>query len=288
MPDQNDIVDWSISGSRGEAILGNTHIPRKDPIGVIVIAHGFKGYKDYGMFPRIASTCAAVGLVAHRFNFSHSGMTNEIETFERPDLFERDTWNRQVEDLRAIVTGIDTGHLAGNTLPLILFGHSRGGVAVLLAVGRGALSVSVAGVVTAAAPAMCLSLNEDQQEELLRAGSLVSPSGRTGQDLRVGRAFLQEQINDPDDHDLLALCGNITCPALIIHGEDDPTVPAESARQIVEAIGSKDARDVRIPGGNHVFNTPNPFPESEAPSPQLRMLLDELSQFVDRVCTRSP
>ena len=47
---------WSIPGSDGEPIIGNTHLPSEDPAGVVHIAHGFKGYKDYGMFPRIASS----------------------------------------------------------------------------------------------------------------------------------------------------------------------------------------------------------------------------------------
>ena len=46
--------DWSIPGSDGEPIIGNTHVPRDEPAGMVLVAHGFKGYKDYGMFPRIA------------------------------------------------------------------------------------------------------------------------------------------------------------------------------------------------------------------------------------------
>jgi hypothetical protein len=85
--------EWSIEGSEGEPIIGNAHLPEAPPGGVVLVAHGFKGYKDYGMFPRIAESLANRGFIAHRFNFSHSGMTGAIETFERPDLFERDTWN---------------------------------------------------------------------------------------------------------------------------------------------------------------------------------------------------
>ena len=33
--------------------------------------------------------------------------TNAIETFARPDLFERDTWNRQVEDLDALIAALE-------------------------------------------------------------------------------------------------------------------------------------------------------------------------------------
>ena len=97
------VKPWSIPGAEGEVILGDCHLPAGEARGVIIIAHGLKGYKDYGMFPVIARACAAGGLIAHRFNFSHSGMTNALETFARPDLFERDTWNRQVHDCRAVV-----------------------------------------------------------------------------------------------------------------------------------------------------------------------------------------
>jgi uncharacterized protein len=87
------VLDWTIPGAENQPIYGTTHLPdgsHGSPRSVVIIAHGFKGYKDYGMFPRIAHQCAEAGLVAHRFNFSHSGMTNHIDTFERPDLFERD------------------------------------------------------------------------------------------------------------------------------------------------------------------------------------------------------
>ena len=114
---------WTIPGADGEAILGNVQLPDGDARGVVVIAHGFKGYKDYGMFPRIAQTAAAAGFIAHRFNFSHSGMTNNTDTFERPDLFERDTWNKQVFDCRAVVEAISNGRLAGGGLPYLLFEH---------------------------------------------------------------------------------------------------------------------------------------------------------------------
>ena len=122
--------DWSIPGADGEAIIGNAHLPDGDPAGVVLLAHGFKGYKDYGMFPRIAQTLAEAGFLAHRFNFSHSGMTDAIKTFERPELFEKDTWNKQVFDWRQVDSAIRSGTLAGQGLPCVIFGHSRGGATI--------------------------------------------------------------------------------------------------------------------------------------------------------------
>jgi pimeloyl-ACP methyl ester carboxylesterase len=45
------------------------------------------------------------------------------------------------------------------------------------------------------------------------------------------------------------LLGAVTCPALVIHGEDDRPVPASLARDIVAAMPN--ARLELIPGGGH-------------------------------------
>jgi alpha-beta hydrolase superfamily lysophospholipase len=280
------VTPWSIPGAEGEPILGDCHQPAGEARGVIIIAHGFKGYKDYGMFPVIARACAAGGLIAHRFNFSHSGMTNDIETFARPDLFERDTWNKQVHDCRAVIEAIASGELEGRGLPYVLFGHSRGGVTVLLTAGRCADDARFpqpVGVVTAATPSRCNSLSEEEAEKLLAEGFLESPSARTGQKLRLGRAFLQEQLDDPASHDLLALASNIRCAALIMHGSDDPTVPVSSAEDLRKALGERCNQRI-IAGADHVFNTPNPMPADMAPSEQLRELLYAVVHFALSVC----
>jgi pimeloyl-ACP methyl ester carboxylesterase len=260
--------EWSIEGSEGEPIIGNAHLPEARPGGVVLVAHGFKGYKDYGMFPRIAGALADRGFIAHRFNFSHSGMTGAVETFERPDLFERDTWNKQVFDLLAVIGAVDHGALEGRGLPCVLFGHSRGGVSSLLA----ALS-------------SCNPLSDQEADKLLNDGFLVSPSSRTGQALRLGKAFLTEQREDPAGHDLLALAGRITCPVLVAHGEKDPTVPAGCADQIAAACGQATVRIVA--GADHVFNTPNPLAPDAEPSPQLAELLDAVGDFAAGCCGAS-
>ncbi len=276
------VTPWEIPGAEGETIFGDCHMPDGDAKGVVLIAHGFKGYKDYGMFPRIAQTMCAAGFIAHRFNFSHSGMTNNIETFERPDLFERDTWNKQVHDYRAVTDAVAGGTIAGQGLRHIMFGHSKGGVSALLTAGRFAHDdswVKPVGIVTAAAPSECNNLMPEMEEELYEKGFLVSPSARTGQDLHIGRDFLAEQDDDPVGHDLLALVENIVCPILVIHGDDDPTVPHSCAVQIVE--NAQKAGGLIIEGANHVFNVVNPLADDAPSSPQLQTILDRMTEFAN-------
>ena len=253
-------ANWKIQGSSGEYIHGNTSTPSSDPKGIILVAHGFKGYKDYGMFPWLTQKFVEQGFIAHRFNFSHSGMTDTDGPFERPDLFERDTWNFQVEDLAIL-----TRELGEVGLPVTILGHSRGGVSCLLAAGRGAVKVD--GVISLSAPATCNPMTPEVQQELLSKGFIESPSSRTDQMLHVGRAFLQDQLDDPESHDLLPLIERITSRILVIHGEIDPTVSVESAVAI--ATAGQSTTLVRIPDGDHVYNNPNPFPKEGTPSVQL-------------------
>lgn len=264
---------WSIVGSQGEAIHGTTTSPRGSSAKCnLIIAHGFKGYKDYGLFPWLAMKAACSGAVSHGFNFSHSGMLAGDGLFERPDLFEKDTWNKQVEDLQAVVT-----YCRDEALPTILMGHSRGGVACLLAVGRG--SVQVDHVVAISAPCTCNPLNKEMRQTLIADGYIESPSSRTDQILHVGKGFLDEQLQEPEAHDLLTLLESIDVPVTVIHGQDDRSVAVESGRAIVKA--TKNATIVTVAGGDHVFNTPNPFPTDGEPSEQLHKLWDSVKQVIN-------
>lgn len=265
------ITTWTIAGSMGEPIYISSHEPEGSPKGVVLMAHGFKGYKEYGMFPWLADALASCGYRAHRFNFSHSGMTDNDGPFERPELFEQSTWNSQVEDLHTVAN-----ECALPDCPLILFGHSRGGVASLLAVGRGVVEAS--RIITLASPSQANSMSPEIQEKLLKEGKVESPSGRTGQMLYVGKRFLEEQLASPESHNVLSLTSHIRIPVLVIHGSDDETVPIEEGIQIVDAL--QDGTFVRIVGGNHVFNTANPFPMGETPPKELRLVWESISSWL--------
>ena len=267
---------WTIPGSESLEILGETHAPSGPPRAAAVIVHGYKGYKDYGMFPLLAERLARARFVTHRFNLAHSGMTNRTETFERPDLFERDTWRFQAEDIRAVVRAIHAGTLAGQRLPLFLIGHSRGGVSGTLAAAWFADELALAGLVTINAPDTCCSLRDADRDTLPRDGFIPTLSARTGQTLRVGRAWLQDQLDHPELHDLLAQAERVRCPALVIQGAADETVPPSAADHLAGALG---ARTLIIPGATHVLNTPNPTPPDADPSPQLAAALAGIVGF---------
>ena len=277
-----DVLNWSLTGADEQLILGNTHLPQSTPRAAAIIVHGFLGYKDYGFIPTLADTLAHHGFAAHRFNLSHSGMTNDTDTFARPDLFARNTWNKQVEDIERVIHALDHKQLIGPGMPVVLIGHSRGGVASLLCAGRRAVAAMkpLDALVTIAAPDSTSRQTDEQRRTLDERGFVEVTSNRTGQTLRIGRAFWEEQEQDPAAHDLLALALKIPSPALVIHGSADQTVDPACAERISSALSH--ARLALIDGGDHVLNTPNPFPIGAQPSPQLRQALDETVNFLDR------
>ena len=247
--------------------------------GTLVIAHGFKGYKDYGMFPHLAWKAALHGWAAVRFNFAHSGMTRSQSTFERPDLFALDTWNRQVVDLEQLVGAVRGGTFAECPPegPVVLFGHSRGGLAAILAAGRG---LAVDAVLSASAPKESLRFSAEDRARLRAEGSCPVESSRTGQMLSIGKHFLEEVEQDPESHDPCVMAARMAMPLIIVHGDSDETVSVDDARALGQASGSE---PVLVPGGTHVFNVPNPFDAEDASSPQLAALESVLLETLDSV-----
>ncbi len=290
------IQDWSIPGADDQPIFGITHLPAAGtkPRGVLLICHGFKGYKDYGFFPRLAHDVAAQGLIAHRFNFSHSGVTHDYATFARPDLFERDTWGKQAHDLQAVAAASAAGRLPGGDhnappLPTVWFGHSRGGVTVLLAGARVFSNtdegdrIKPTGVIAAAAPDTGCSLDRDQMGRLRHRGYLESPSSRTGQILRIDKAWLEEIEDNPKAFDPLACIAQVACPLLLIHGDADTTVPVDASRHLARAADGRAKLEI-IPGASHTFDAPNPLPLDQEPPQATRRLIESVCRFASDQC----
>lgn len=246
---------FRIVNDHGLEILGDTHTPPGEPIACALLIHGFKGYKDYGFIPVLAHDLAQRGVRVHRFNLSTSGMTNDIATFARPDLFALDTWSRQVDDVRRVARAVREGEIAGAGLPLFLIGHSRGGATALLSAGRFRDELGLAGVVTINAVDRCCRMSEDEQRLTLERGSTMTRSARTDQDLRINSAWLQEQLDAPEDHDVLLHASRCGVPALVLHGDADDAVPMDAGLAIAHKLG---VEPVLLPGGNHVLNMPNP------------------------------
>jgi pimeloyl-ACP methyl ester carboxylesterase len=275
-------LDWMVPSESGEPLRVSSHMPEHFPRAHAIFAHGLKGFKDYGFIPVLSELLARrSGVAVHRFNFSHSGIAEDPATFQRPDLFERDTWRLQARDVLAMTHAVRDRF---DDPPIVLVGHSRGGASTLLAAAecfeRGLRAP--AAIITLSAPASLGRMSEKDRDAFDTQGWFEMPSSRTGQTLRVGRAWLQEQIDDPRWHNLVTRSESIHCPTLIAHGRGDRTVLFTDAQIIGGPVPG--AEIAVIDDADHVWNTPNPAPSNAAdePSAALHTLTERIEDFLQR------
>lgn len=270
---------FTLVNEHGLEILGDTHTPKGESIACALIVHGFKGYKDYGFIPLLAHDLCTKGVLVHRFNLSTSGMTNDRETFARPDLFALDTWSRQVEDVCCVVRAIDEGQLTGVGLAKFLIGHSRGGTAVLLAGGLHREALNLRGIVTISAVDRCCTMSQDDQNTMLSRGYTLTQSARTGQKLRIEARWLQEQLDDPEAHDVLLQASRCGVPVCVMHGDADDSVKICAGEAIAYKLNTP---LIVLHESNHVLNTANPGNIDDPRSVCLLKAYDEITRFISQ------
>lgn len=271
--------DWTIHNGHGLELIGNTHAPTGEPVACVLMIHGFKGYKDYGFIPVMAHDLCAQGVLVHRFNLSTSGMTNDTGTFARPDLFELDTWTRQVDDVRCVLRAIKDGVLTGRGTPRFLVGHSRGGATALLTAGRHRDEAELSGVVTINAVDRCCRMNDDEQRAMLERGYTLTESARTGQTLRIDARWLREQLQDPDAHNVLLQASRCGVGVCVMHGDEDDAVHMSAGEAIANHAGTP---LIVLAGSNHVLNMPNPGNISAPRSVPFLKAMTEITRFIGR------
>ncbi len=258
---------FELRGSDGESIAGDLYLPaHQGRAPVVVMVHGFKGFKHWGFFPLFGRMLADAGFAAAAINLSHCGLTGPTDVFNRLDLFERDTWGKRLHDLQQVVTAAALGLLTtkrdldGGRLALL--GHSAGGGLCVLQTAK---DPRVRALVTLAAIARpCRWSPEEYQPHLKANGAMTVLNGRTNQEMRVGQAFFDEIARHPQAFDILAAARSHTRPWLLVHGVDDESVPFVEARDLLEAangnaIGGENAKLFSIDNTGHAFGAEHPL-----------------------------
>src|SRR5690242_10958350 len=121
-----------LPGALGDILVDVRAGGRTTPRPAVIILHGFKGFKDWGMFPPVAERLARAGVTAVSLNVSGSGV-DDAGNFAFPDRFGHNTFSAELHDLRAVVDALATAQLdvaAPTTIGLL--GHSRGGGITIL------------------------------------------------------------------------------------------------------------------------------------------------------------
>lgn len=245
---------------------------------VVIFVHGFKGFKDWGHFPKVGEELAKAGFAFVSFNFTHDGTTIDQPTdFADLEAFGNNNYHKELFDTEQMINGISDGSLFSNVElnrnQIFLFGHSRGGG---ISIVKASEDDRVKGLVTWNSIGDMKRTQADF-ETWMRDGVIYIPNARTNQQMPMYYQFVEDFFAQQERYDLEAACSKIQVPALFIHGKDDQTVPFEYAQKLNEWTTNSELK--LIENGNHTFGGKHPFGEEELPTDTLIALDATIKHF---------
>ncbi|MFL5495583.1 MAG: alpha/beta hydrolase family protein, partial [Gemmatimonadales bacterium] len=229
---------------------------RGSPRPAIVVLHGFKGFKDWGMFPPLAERLARAGFTAVTLNLSGSGVDDAGE-FSLPERFAHDTFTAGLTDLGRVLDALSEGEL-GVRPPssLGLVGHSRGGGVAVLQAARDS---RIGALVTWSAISTVDRWPAPERAEWRAAGVKQIRNARTGQVLPL----YPDVLDDIECHraalDIAAAASRIRIPWLIVHGALDESVPLEEGERLAAVAPAGTSRFLPIENAGHTFGATHPW-----------------------------
>ena len=234
---------------------------------ILLFAHGFKGFKDWGHFPLIARAFATAGFYVIKFNFSHNGGTVD-EPIDFPDLkaFSINSYWKELQDIKNLLSWLtinselkDRGADLSN---LNLLGHSRGGGVSLIAAQQYAL---IKRVITWAAIHDFEERLPDENElnAWKKSGVRFIENGRTKQQMPMRYEFIEDLRANAELLKIKNAVKTLNKPQLIIHGTDDSTVPVTAAHQLKK--WNPKAAIALIAAAQHTFDGQHPWTKKTLP-----------------------
>jgi uncharacterized protein len=262
------LTKHSLPGSLGEILIDVRAGGRASTRPAVLVLHGFKGFKDWGMFPPLSQRLAQAGFIVVSPNLSGSGVDDQGD-FSLPERFGHNTFSAELEDVRRVIDALMAGQLGVPTpATLGLVGHSRGGGIALLQAAR---DPRVRALVTWAAISSVERWPSAQRSSWRAAGKTDIQNARTGQVLPLYTDVLDDIEQNASALDIEAAGRRIRIPWLLIHGTEDESVRFAEAEGLKAASARPDTRLLPIQGGGHTFGAVHPW---RATTPELDTVFD--------------
>jgi pimeloyl-ACP methyl ester carboxylesterase len=236
-------------------IRGEISIPETDePKPLLIILHGFKGYKDWGFLPTIHDKFADRFIVI-RYDHSMNGAKNYSDSkLYDIDDFRRSTISSQLEDLDLLISKIQDESLVLKTSwngEIYLCGHSMGAAIAIIYSNR---SEFIKKLILLAPIAKFDRYSSRQKDEWKKNGYIEFLNNRNNQLLTIDYNFILDLEKNQEEYDLLQAISRSNSEILIIHGEQDLTAKLAEAKALYKASNREKKRLEIIKQANHSFN----------------------------------
>ena len=245
----------------------------------LIFVHGFKGFKDWGFFPFLGKYFSERGYFVLTFNFSHNGVGNSGSDFNEMDKFAKNTFSLEVSELNDLINAYYDGFFGDKkSNKIALIGHSRGGAVSLLS---SLVNKKPSAYVLWASIEKLGRYTERQKKEWREKGFVEVLNSRTNQLMRLDVALLEDiEENKAASLNIENAVKNLDKPLLIVHGEQDVTVPIEEAEQLFDWSNKEITELVKIPNSGHTFDIVHPFAGT---NPKFEKVLEKTDNFLEKL-----
>lgn len=261
-------IAFTITPPHGRTFSADARLVRTgQPKPIVIFVHGFKGFKDWGHFNLLADYFAEQHFVFIKLNLSHNGTTPQSDDLVDMEAFGQNNFSIELDDLGLLV---DYLFAADNALPateidlsrLYLIGHSRGGGLVIL---KSAEDARIKAIATWA-PISNIELRWPAEvlTKWQETGVHYVYNARIKQDMPMYYQLVENYLENKDRLDIPAAVAHLTQPLLIIHGEEDETLPVSMAHTLKQLQPA--AELILLPGTGHTFGGSHPYAGATLPT----------------------
>lgn len=272
-----------VEGNGERSIPVDVYIPKGSiPKPVVLFAHGFKGFKDWGIWDLVARSFVKAGFVFLKFNFSHNGTSPEhLLDFVDLDAFGRNNYTLELEDLDLVLGALQNGQLIEakeiDRRRIFIIGHSRGGGITAIKAAADERIAAWLGWASVKDLAYAWRGNETLISEWRAKGVYEIKNGRTKQMMPLYYQLYEDFVANEQYYSVERAIRSMNKPMLVIHGTEDPAVSVKVTTSFKEWNASLKVR--LIQGADHVFGGRHPNVEKTLPA-HAAMLVNQSIDFL--------
>ena len=265
--------------SLGDGVLhGDLHYAGHTSCPILLIIHGFRGSKNWGFFPTIAEEFAQNGSIVLTWNMSLNGYSKNSQYIDQPDNFARNTITQEMVDTQSIIDSIlqDDRIISGDIRAhwngdIHVLGHSRGGgIGILIS----AENPSIKKLALWNTISRFGRFTERQKKLWSETGTFPIDETEDGKVIAMNYTYISDLEFQSDEYSPLRAITEVSADILIVHAEQDMTVPIREAHALQEK--SHSAHMHSIPQAGHIFGCTHPFTEMTS---SLRDAIDTTTAF---------
>ncbi len=223
--------------SRGLKLIGNFHSSPHDA--GVILAHGFTSDKSaLGRFDSLSAALNKIGYRVLAFDFSGCGESD-------PEILAA---HNMVDDLDSAISFLKSC----GCRRVAFYGHSLGGLICLRCATPEIVTMVLSGAATDAMDYDWKEYYSESQLREMRERGFFRTVDRTGKERMIGLQMLRdfEEVNQE------GLLKNVTCPVLLIHGNDpadhEERMLLERSERGLPFLPSGSRLEI-IDGANHTF-----------------------------------